>query len=294
MEELTDIEKYMFVAGIDIHLQRNGVTKRTRPMITKLVGVDKYDCPICILNNDVGCSSCFMSISFGNGKCPEYAHAPDENKWLLTERREAVKLIDSLLDEEADEKMISGKNYKSSVKKWKRIVKEIETSLAEHPDEKWCIEITGKCGFCKEYLNHLKEDSCEKCPLFKERLCNQSVTEETVFWKLDHLLSFPTRTDLETALPLAQQMLKRIEAEPNSVKTENSEQAKIRKRVWYSRYLGMAETLKIYGLDKFEAIDTLKQIHSVLNSAHCYSYRNIANTVEESLLLAVDDIYTEE
>ena len=198
--------------------------------------------------------------------------------------------------------MISSKNYKSSVKKWKRIVKEIETSLAEHPDEKWCIEITGKCGFCKEYLNHLKEDSCEKCPLFKERLCNdreieisnQSVTEERVFWKLDHLLSFPTRTDLEAALPLAQQMLKRIEAEPNSVKTENSEQAKIRKRVWYSRYLGMAETLKIYGLDKFEAIDTLKQIHSVLNSAHCYSYRNIANTVEESLLLAVDDIYTEE
>jgi hypothetical protein len=189
--------------------------------------------------------------------------------------------------------MISDKNYNSSVKKWKRIVKEIETALAEHPDEGRTIEVLGNCGFCKEYLRKGCDDNaCEECPLFKERLCNMRVTKETVFWKLEQLLIVAPRKDLEAALPLARQMLKRIEAEPNNAKTENREHAKIRKRVWYSRYFGFAETLEKYGLDKDETTEALKQIHNTLNSAHCYGYQAIASTVEESLLLAVDDVYS--
>jgi len=78
----------------------------------------------------------------------------------------------------------------------------------------------------------------------------------------------------------------------NEPETEQQKQQR-RETVWYDRYHRLAWSLRKSGLDHDTTIFLLKRVDRVLNDARGYHYQHIASSAWKSMLLAVEDVYSE-
>lgn len=100
MRRLDDIEKFMYVAGIDMHLNRYNGLHHKVVEIENLLGIDYGDCPVCVVSvEDDNCGNCFIQPEpIGNGKCDIFLKLSlrtDKIQWL---KRESEKVKDYIND----------------------------------------------------------------------------------------------------------------------------------------------------------------------------------------------------
>jgi len=108
------------------------------------------------------------------------------------------------------------KNWKSSFNKWNKI---LEGAKEGNP-----IDAMGKCGYCCEYMGF--HGSCTKCPLFKNKYCDNDMLHDTVFSQYYDLYNHLTEICSDSLckesclelVKIAKKMLKRIEKDNPSKK----------------------------------------------------------------------------
>ena len=117
-------------------------------------------------------------------------------------------------------------NWKMSVDKWETIVSDFEIAIDEIKDgilliDNFTINLFTSCGFCWEFVNiRLGTSFCRECPLFKEKICINTVDVDFLFWQIEKLY---ISNDLHGALKLSKQMLERIKKEPHNNEGDSNE-----------------------------------------------------------------------